>query len=292
MILTIEQRFDLIGAKLGLNKVNFFFAGFPKSGSTLFWNMLKAHPEIHTSELKEINFFNSDHIKIIRERVGKHYTELVSTEREYEALFTDPDARFNGDFNPTYIYSKDAPQRIYNYNKNAKIILSIREPVSYIRSTHFQNLYNLAEEEVDLLTAFGLEGKRKAGKEIPELCVLPFFLYYSELICYQKYIENFVKHFPINQIKLILFDDIIDNKLSVYKDLLQFIGVHDVEFFPPEPDRNPSHALRFQFLRRLISHPGINKTLMTFIPKKMLPLGVKISHKLFKKGSSLNSMGK
>jgi len=245
--------------------------------------MLKAHSEIHTSELKEINFFNIDHIKIIRERIGKHYTKLISSEREYEFLFTDPKVRFNGDFNPTYIYSQDAPQRIYDYNKNAKIIIAIREPVSYLRSTHFQNLYNLAEDKEDLISALGLEEKRKAGEEIPELCKLPFFLYYSELICYQKYIGNYVKLFPSNQIKIVLFDDIIDNKFAVYKDLLQFIGVGDVEFIPPEPDRNPSHALRFQFLRRLMLRPGIKKTLMTLIPKKILPVGVKISHKLFKK---------
>jgi len=245
--------------------------------------MLRAHPEIHTSELKEINFFNRDHIKIIRERVGRHYTDLVSTEREYEALFTDPKARFNGDFNPTYIYSLDAPGRIYDYNKNARIIISIREPVSYLRSTHFQNLYNLAEDEEDLLRALALEEKRKSGEEIPELCALPFFLYYSELIRYQKYIENYLKHFPSNQIKIILFDEILDNKLAVYKDLLGFIGVQDIDFIPPEPDRNPSHALRFQFLRKLVLHPGIKKTLMKVIPEKLMPLGVKISHKLFKK---------
>jgi len=268
---------------MGSNKVNFFFVGFPKSGSTLFWNMLREHPEIYSSPLKELNFFNTDHIEIIKQKLGKHYSEQISSKKEYESLYTHPESPFNGDFNPTYIYSHKAPELIYSYNENAKIIIAIREPVSYIRSTHFQNLYNLSEDEEDLLKALRLEKSRKAGRHIPELCTLPFFLIYSELVCYQKFIENYVKMFPTKHIEIILFDDIVKDKFIVYKDLIQFIGVRDINFKPSEPDHNPSHKLRFKSVRKYLLKPTIKKTILKIISKKMMPAGVKISHRLFKK---------
>jgi len=268
---------------MGSNKVNFFFAGFPKSGSTLFWHMLKAHPEIHSSPLKELNYFNTDHTSVIKQELGKNLPQLVASEADYQSLYVHPDCNFNGDFNPTYIYSEDAPKNIYKYNNNAKIIISIREPVSYLRSTHFQNLYNLAEDETDFLNALSLEPLRKQGKNIPQTCVLPFFLYYSELIQYQKFIRRYVEQFPLEQIKVILFDHIITDKMLVYQSLLAFLGVEDTAFRPPEPDRNPSHRLRFKFARKILLNPRVNKALLTIIPKKIMPLGVNISHKLFKK---------
>ncbi|MDF1521149.1 MAG: sulfotransferase [Brevefilum sp.] len=265
------------------NKVNFFFAGFPKSGSTLFWHMLTEHPEIHSSPLKELNYFNTDHISVIKQKLGKNLPQQVASEADYQSLYVHPNSNFNGDFNPTYIYSEDAPKNIYDYNKNAKIIISIREPVSYLRSTHFQNLYNLAEDETEFLKALSLESLRKQGTNIPQTCVLPFFLYYSELIQYQKFIRRYVEQFPPEQIKVILFDHIITDKMLVYQSLLTFLCVEDIDFRTPEPDRNPSHRLRFKFARKILLNPTINKALLTIIPKKMMPLGVKISHKLFKK---------
>jgi len=263
-------------------KVNFFFVGFPKSGSTLFWNMLREHPEIYSSPIKELNYFNIDHQEIIEKNLGKNFFKEIKDERDYEKLYVNPNSLFNGDFNPSYIYSQEAPRLIFNYNKNAKIIISIREPVSYIRSTHFQNLYNLIEDEEDLQKALVLEEIRKQGNHIPKKCVLPFLLYYSELIRYKKFISHFVNSFPIDNIKIILFNDILEDKIAVYKELLEFIGVSDKSFIPSESDRNPSHKLRLIFMRKILLTPAVKKAFFLIIPKKMMPQCVKFSHKLFK----------
>ena len=264
-------------------KVNTFFIGFPKSGSTLFWNMLREHPEVYSPSIKELNFFNIDHQELLKRNLGKNYFSVFSSESEYEEAFSQSNLQINADFTPLYIYSEEAPKKIFKYNPDARIIISIREPISYIRSVHFQNLYNLSEDEEDFLKALSLEDERKAGRNIPKNCTIPLFLFYSELVQYQKFINNYASVFPNENIKIIVFDYIVADKFTVYRELLRFIGVNDLNFFPSEPDRNPSHTLRFRALRKLLFYPPIKKFIYNFIPKKLMPFSVKISQSVFKR---------
>ena len=89
--------------------------------------------------------------------------------------------------------------------------------------------------------------------------------------------------FGYENVKIILFDDIIENERAIYLDILNFLGVKNSDFTPPTPDRNPSHALRFVRLREFVFSPPIKKWLYTKTPQKLLPIGAKISQKIFKK---------
>jgi hypothetical protein len=207
----------------------------------------------------------------------------VRSEHDYAALFGTASSKIRGDFTPVNIYSRDAPRNIATYNPDAKIVVSIREPVSFLRSFHFQSLYNMTEDEPDFMRAVSLEGSRRSGHNIPSLCHNPFYLYYSSLMDYEIYIRRFADVFDLTNIKLIIFDEILEDETRVYSELLRFLGVEDLNFVPPQPDRNPSHALRFRWLRRLILSPPISQWLYTRLPRRLLPLGAQLSRKLFKK---------
>ena len=263
--------------------VDFFFVGFPKSGTTTYYHLLKAHPEIFVPDIKEINFFNSDYNREMEKRLGADYFQLVNSEMEYLNLFRGSAGRIMGDFNPIYIFSRDAPASIFRHNPNAKILIAVREPVSFLRSFHFQSLYNMIEDEPDFLRALSLEGRRRAGESIPRYCPNPFHLMYSFLVEYADHIKQFVDVFGVDRIKLILFDDIVKDEGGVYREILQFLNVGNTGFSPPRADRNPSHALRFARLRRIVLNPRVNKWLYTKIPPALLPLGAKISQRIFKK---------
>jgi hypothetical protein len=268
---------------MSTNKVDFFFVGFPKSGSTTFYYLLKSHPDIFAPAVKEVNFFNTDDIKQTRERLGRHDFQLLKSEDDYSELFHAPSTKVKGDFTPINIFSKDAPRNIYRYNPAAKIIISIREPVSFLRSYHFQFLYNMIEDEPDFIRALALEKSRRAGDNIPRFCQNPFYLYYSSLIQYEGYIRQFTDVFDVGKIKLILFDDILENEAGIYHQLLDFLGIWNSDFVPPQPDRNPSHGLRLRWLRKLMLAPAAKKWLYTRLPSRLLPVGAKISQQVFKK---------
>jgi hypothetical protein len=265
------------------HEVNFFFIGFPKSGSTTFYYLLKSHPEIFAPDLKELNFFNSDFILEFQKRLGENHFELINSINEYAQLFSDAGSRIRGDFTPVNVFSIDAPVNIFKYNPAAKIIISIREPVSFLRSFHFQSLYNLLEDEPDFLKALSLEELRRAGKHIPKYCHNPFYLFYSSLIEYKKYIKGYADVFGVENIRVILFDDILAHEYTIYKEILRFLGVSNLDFVPPKHDTNPSHALRFAGLRKFLFTPTVKKFLYTRTPKALLPLAGGMSQAFFKK---------
>lgn len=273
-------------------KVGFFFVGFPKSGSTTFYDLLRTHPEVFSPEVKELNHFNTDHIREFERRLGDDYFQLARSEADYSAFFQGPPGRIAGDFNPIYIFSEEAPRNIFNYNPDARILISVREPVSFLRSFHFQSLYNLIEDEPDFLKALALEDSRRAGQNIPQYCHNPFYLYYSWLVEYKQHIERYVEVFGSENVKIILFDDILSDERKAYLEVLDFLRLCDREFVPPRPDRNPSHALRFASLRQLVFTPAIKKWLYTKTPRSLLPVGARISQTIFKKPQEKPSVSK
>jgi len=264
-------------------KINFLFVGFPKSGSTTFYHLLKSHPEISMPEVKEINYFNSDHNYESENQLGQNYFQLATSEDDYLKFFQGGENKIRGDVNPSYIFSEAAPQNIFKHNPAAKILISIREPVSFLRSYHFQSLYNMVENEPDFLRALSLEESRHAGKNIPRYCHHPSQLYYSFLVEYKKHIMRFTDTFGYDNVKIVLFDDILEDENAVYQDILYFLGLKDVSFIPSKVNRNPSHALRFVWLREIIFKPSIKKWLYTKTPPSLLPVGAKISQRIFKK---------
>src|SRR5690606_14960898 len=92
--------------------VDFLGIGVQKAGTTWLHRVLKAHPEIFMAEAddKDLRFFNA------------YYDRGY---RWYERHFDSGDARRRGEFSTSYFYSKDAPERVYRYNPNMQLVLSL-----------------------------------------------------------------------------------------------------------------------------------------------------------------------
>ncbi len=262
-------------------KVDFFFVGYPKSGSTTYYHLLRSHSECFAPDIKEPKFFSSDFNRELEERLGKHYFQLIDSEEEYDKLFAEGVGKLKGDFNPFNILSAEAARNIFSYNPQARIIISIREPVSFLRSFHFQSLYRMIEDEPDFLKALSLEENRRVNQNIPKYCHNPFYLFYSSLVEYTGQIKRFTDLFGYERVKVYLFDDIMNDENGVFKDILCFLGVKDVDFQPAQPYRNPSHALRFAWLRKIIFAPPVTKWFYTKLPQPLLIVGGKISQQIF-----------
>ncbi len=71
----------------------------------------------------------------------------------------------------------------------------------------------MSEDEPDFIKAISLEETRRMGHRIPLLCPEPAYLLYSSLIEYKTYIERYVKTFGAKNVKILLFDDLVDNEI-------------------------------------------------------------------------------
>lgn len=127
----------------------------------------------------------------------------------------------------------------------------LRNPVDMIHSLHAQLLFTLNENEPDFMTAWGLQGDRLEGKFIPKHCKDASMLQYQAVARYTEQLKRLFKHFPKEQVKVILFDDFKDDVRHVYEDVLDFLTL-DSDGRTSFDVVNASHIRRSKLLSVLL----------------------------------------
>ena len=201
---------------------DFFVIGHPKCGTTALYEMLKRHPQIYMSEVKEPQFFASD-LGHGRSPAPPH------TLSEYMALFQAARAdQIVGDASTRHIWSPSAAARIAAAQPAARIIAVLREPTSFLRSLHLQLLQNRAEDEPDLRRALALEADRREGRALSELAASqPKLLLYSERARYLEQLRRYHAVFPREQVLVLIYEDFRADNERALRQVQRFLGVDD-----------------------------------------------------------------
>merc|ERR1712146_654512 len=111
-------------------KPNFICIGVQKGGTSSLVKYLNSHPEIYMN--KEQHFFDRKLSK------GELNDEDI---KNYENSFKTTKT-IVGEKSPSYCYLRYAIDRIYNYDKNIKLIIILREPISRAFSQYNMGLNN------------------------------------------------------------------------------------------------------------------------------------------------------
>ena len=240
---------------------NLFIVGAPKSGTTFLYHYLKQHPDIYFPNFKEPHFFGSDLIR----RNGAYNLSLD----EYQDLFKT-DKKIIGEASTFYIFSKDAPEEIYNFNPKAKIIIMLRDLVDLVHSLHSQFVFSGDEVIEDFTQALELEDSRLSGDRIPnQTTVVNKLFYTSNILSLPRSIKSFVRYFGRENIKFIDLDDIKKNPKKVYFETLEFLNI-DSNFNVPD----------FKIINKNKTYKS--KIIRDFIKKYSIFLG-SLRSKVFKK---------
>ncbi len=145
-----------------------------------------------------------------------------------------------GEASAAYLYSEDAAERIRKFDPGARIIMIFREPASFLHSYHLQLLKNSPSEGEsvrDLRTAMRLEPARREGRRLPNGCLVPELLYYSERIRYEEHLDRFAALFPAEQILPLVYDDFRADNRATVRRVFEFLSV-DPDFEPRLEDHN------------------------------------------------------
>jgi len=215
---TTQQRKRYPQREHSEKKPNFFIVGAPKCGTTALSEYLRGHPNIFMSNPKEPMYFAKDILEI---------RGLSQSLQEYLELFqhsTDEHLAI-GEATVMYLISSVAISNIYTFNKNAKIIVMLRNPIDMVQSLHSQMIYSLLEDELDFEKAWRLQNSRRCGKNLPKNSENAFNVLYKEFARYGDQMERLFNIFPREQVKVILFDDFKKSTLNVYNDVLAFLEV-------------------------------------------------------------------
>jgi len=250
-----------------MRKPNFFIVGAPRSGTTALFHFLEQHPEVYMSAVKEPYYFCTDFHEESDHFFNREIRFPIRTEKAYLKLFQDAvHEKVVGEATPDYLYSKLAARNIYEFNKEARILLSIRNPVDFLYSLHSHLLSSGLENIADFKKALDIEPMRRKGRQMPKGLFWPSSLYYSERIRFAEQIKRYLDFFPRRQVKILIFDDFKKDELGMYKSILGFLGV-DPRFTPETKTHNENRVSRFALVNRIVSELGDMKVGSILPPK-------------------------
>lgn len=242
-------------------KPNLFIVGMPKAGTTSLYHYLNEHPEIFMSPDKEPSFFSED-IK------RKKYRE----EREYLELFRNSNENIRGEASTYYILSDVAPEKIKKFNPRAKIIISLRGPISYINSIHNKQL--MKKKELNLYSKLKSElglSKKEKEKILHDRGYGEIYLYGLKK-AYSN-VSKFVKVFGEKNVKIITANGLESTPEKTYKEVLDFLEVEEKNFLPKFRSYNAFGTTKSKIFFRAYKSikkkmPKISKVLIEKVPVK------------------------
>jgi len=188
-------------------KISLFHAGPPKTATTWLYTCLKDHPQIVTSSRDAIHYFDMLYPK------GENWYHNQFTTR------TDK-TKNRVMFDPTYSYicSPRAPERIYNYNPDAKIMVCLRNPVDRAFSHYWHQKKYFARDFFDF-------------NEI--------LIHYNHFATWMEHgfvaqgLERFLQYFRREQLYIMDFDQLKKDPAGEYKKILSFSEL-DISHTPPD----------------------------------------------------------
>ncbi len=204
-------------------KPNFLIIGAMKAATTSLYTYLKQHPDVFMTQIKEPMFFNNlnNDSYYLKGKKAKRTT----TFDEYYSLF-DPVRKEKaiGEASPAYIYNKKCPTLIKEHLPDTKVIAIIRQPVKRAYSNYLHARRADREPIDNFEKAFNEEDKRRSENWSP-------LYHYKQKGYYYKQLSRYYNLFPKEQIKVILFEDIIKDPLKITQEVFEYLNVDD-SFIP------------------------------------------------------------
>ncbi len=209
---------------------NFLIVGAAKSATTSLWQNLRQHPEIYMHPRKQLNFyaFEGQEPRFRGPAPLDESRYDIRTIEQYETAFAGAGReRVVGEASNLYLYSPTAAERIRKHAPDTKIIAVLRHPAERAYSRFLQLVLSGRESITDFARALREEEARVAEGWWPEFHYLRAGLYDQQLSRYRD-------HFPDEQIRVYLYEELSEDMPSVLVEIFDFLGVE--RDFEPDAD--------------------------------------------------------
>lgn len=258
---------------------DFFVVGAVKAGTTALHLFLDQHPDIFMSPVKETNYFsqpdmdpahfNRDYKHDVNINLDKwldgpmtkkiHIANVDSWDH-YQRLFRDAgDHKAVGEASNSYLLCPSAAGRIAEKCPDAKIMMMLRNPVDRAWSQFIMNLRLgkiLAEDFIEEFEADSSKAHQGWGVSHN----------YLQLGMYAQQLERFLEHYPMERIKVLIYDDYRQDSAGTLKDIFSFLGVDPNASLDLDKRPNEAAVPRFKMLNYLLFQSGIVNRVKRMVP--------------------------
>lgn len=243
---------------------NFICPGAPKAATTTLYEILKQHPDIFLPSVKETGFFSFE--KLYRKGMKWYDKEFYSNADKYKVI---------GDVSTAYMtYAKIAARNINDtLGSDVKFIFMLRNPVDRAYSHYCMRKYNNAANEptfstiVDALTVKKIYldtekiSKLSVGYSYIERENLDKWRYLSYFYTglYSKIIKEYLKYFPIQKMKFVIFEEFLNNRKKVTESIFEFLEVKRIGDIIFDLKSNESGRIRNLKMHKMLKFLSQNK---------------------------------
>jgi hypothetical protein len=243
---------------------NFLLIGAAKSGTTALYTYIKQHPEVFMATPKELRFFSYQGpypVDLNQDYIHAGVTTLEDYEHHFDKVKAE---RIIGEASPMYLYYKDTAKRIQQVIPDVKMLAILRNPVDRAFSAYTHALRDWKEDSKTFEEALAKERERiDAGWDI--------LWHYTKAGFYYKQLVPYFDIFNPDQIKVVLYDDLVADPHGLLQNIFGFLAVD--KGFSPNTSRQPNisgfpKSTGFhEFMRRVFIEDNIIKR----ISRKIFP---------------------
>lgn len=206
--------FNRWSCKVVKRRIDFVVAGTIKGGTTTLDTYLRRHPQIGMARIKEARFFDKD----------EFFKEAKPDYRSYHGQYAEVWLKkLLGDATPNYMYWPPTPERLYQYNPEMKIIISLRNPVSRAYSH-----WNMHQQNKTDLRPFNeaIREELSTGLRVRPKNVYVHRGFYSEQL------ERIWQFFPRERTFIFRSDELKQNHVELLNRICVFLNVHGAKDVP------------------------------------------------------------
>lgn len=196
-------------------KIDFFIIGAQKSATTSLYEYLNSIDIVSMPLVKEMQVFTNDELyKNFPSNLPSFYCQ-----NNAEKLIGMADVEI------LYAYEKTA-KRIYDHNRNAKIIIMLRNPIDRAYSSYWFSRKNQRENIETFEKAIALEDKRKKTLNQNDRLALT----YLDVSMYYKQVKKFIDIFGEDHVLVLIMEEFIKDKEGEFAKVLDFLEIENDQF--------------------------------------------------------------
>jgi hypothetical protein len=185
---------------------NVIYIGPDKAGSTWLFQLLSCHTDAFVTPAKDLYFFDRYYDKGI-----DWYAQQFDGGAGYRVV---------GEISHDYLYHRAAARRLRSVLPEVKLLVCLREPCARTFSAYLH-----------LVKGGYFSGTFEAALEAHPGLV--------ERSCYGKYISMYLDHFPREQLRCVVFDDLQHDAQHFASSVFQAVGLAPMQL----PARLQQHVL-------------------------------------------------
>jgi hypothetical protein len=197
-------------------QVNFLIAGVQKAGTSTLYQLLKRHPAVDLSSVKEVHFFDDESIDWSKPAYDRYHSYFPRRER----------AIARGEATPIYSYWPNALDRIKAYQPNMRLILIFRDPISRAYSA-WSHQRRKGREPLSFAQA--IRGGRNRISHLPDHANRHFS--YVERGFYGEQLSRCLRLFTQRHVLALDFSQLTTDPSGLLKRVTSFLGIPN----PPNP---------------------------------------------------------